>query len=197
MAVTPFNIIQGPGQLFVASYPQTLTAYYPAVNPNTVAVTSPFIDAGGTTGGVTVEVDETMSDIKVDQLLDPVGARATARTIQVTTTLMETSLPQLQVALNGTTGATYTSTAAYGQLDLTTTTSATQPSYSVIIVDGWAPTLSTGVASKRRFIIQKALSQPKISQKFDMTSQATVSVTFTAYYVSNSVAPFSIIDGLQ
>lgn len=195
MAVTPFNIIQGPAQLFVATFGTSVAAYYPNINPNSVAIGAPFVDAGGTTGGITVEVDETLSDIKVDQLLDSVGARTTARTIQVTTTLMETALPQLQAALNGTTGATVTSGSGWQQMDLVTTTSATQPLYSVIIVDGWAPTLSGGTASKRRFIIQKALSMPKISQKFSMTEQATVGVTFTAYYVGASTSPFSILDG--
>lgn len=195
MAVTPFNIIQGPAQLFVAPFGTSLTSYYPSINPNSVAVTSPFVDAGGTTGGVTVEVDETLTDIKVDQLLDPVGARTTARTIQVVTTFMETEISNLQLALNGASGATVTSGTGWQQLDLTTTTSATQPTYCTLIVDGWAPTLSAGTASKRRFIIQKALSQPKISQKFDMANQATVAVTFTAYYVSSAVSPFSILDG--
>ena len=141
MAVTPFNIIQGPGTLYVAAYGTSLAAYIGS-NPGSVAVTSPFVDVGGTSGGITVEVDETLTNIQVDQLLDPVGARTTARTIQVTTTLMETSLTQLQVALNGTTGATLSSGTGWQEMDLVTTTSATQPLYTSIIVDGWAPTLS-------------------------------------------------------
>lgn len=195
MSVTPFNIIQGPATLYTAAYGTSVSSYLGA-NPNSVAVTTPFVDAGGTSGGITVEIDETLTDIHVDQLLDPVGARITARTIQITTTMMENELTNLQLALNGSsTGASITSGTGWQELDLVTTTSATQPTYSVIIVDGWAPTLSTGVAAKRRFIIQKALSQPKISQKFDMANQATTAVTFTAYYVSSSTSPFSIIDG--
>lgn len=193
MAVTPFNIIQGPATLYSAVFGTSVAAYLGS-NPGSVAVTSPFVDAGGTTGGITVEVDETLTDIKVDQLLDPVGARATSRTIQVVTTFMETEISNLQLALNGATGSTVTSGTGWQELDLTTTTSATQPIYSTLIIDGWAPTLSGGTAAKRRFIVQKVLSQPKISQKFDMANQATVAVTFTAYYVSPSVSPFSIVD---
>lgn len=193
MAVTPFNIIQGPGSLYVAPFGTSLAAYLGS-NPGSVAVTSPFVDVGGTTGGIVVEVDETLSDIHVDQLLDAVGSRTTARTIQVTTTLMETSLTQLQVALNGTTGATLSSGTGWQEMDLVTTTSATQPLYTSIIVDGWAPTLAGGAAAKRRFIVQKVLSQPKISQKFDMTSQATVAVTFTAFYVAAGTSPFAVVD---
>jgi len=193
MAVTPFNIIQGPGTLYVAAYGTSLAAYIGS-NPGSVAVTSPFVDVGGTSGGITVEVDETLTNIQVDQLLDPVGARTTARTIQVTTTLMETSLTQLQVALNGTTGATLSSGTGWQEMDLVTTTSATQPLYTSIIVDGWAPTLSGGTAAKRRFIVQKVLSQPKIAQKFAMDGQATCDVTFTAFYVSPGTSPFTIVD---
>lgn len=193
MAVTPYNVVQGPAALYVAPYGTSLSAYIGA-NPGSVAVTSPFVDVGGTTGGVVVEVDETMTNIQVDQLLDPVGARTTARTIQVTTTLMETALAQIQVALNGTSGATISTGSGYSQMDLVTTTSATQPQYSSLIIDGWAPTLSSGAAAKRRFIVQKALSQPKVAQKFDMSNQATVDVTFTAFYVSPGTSPFTVVD---
>lgn len=195
MAVTPFNIIQGPAVLYVAPF-GTSVASYLGTNPGSVTVTSPFVDVGGTTGGVTVEVDETLSDIHVDQILDAVGARTTARSIQVTTTLMETSQAQLLTALNGSTAGTVTTGSGYSQLDLTSgtaATAATQPNYSCLIIDGWAPTLGSGNAARRRFIVQKVLSMPKISQKFDMTSQATVAVTFTAYYVG-STSPLSIVD---
>lgn len=193
IAVTPFNIIQGPAVLYAAAFGTSVSAYLGS-NPGSVPVASPFVDIGGTTGGITVEVDETLTDIHVDQLLDPVGARTTARTIQVVTTMMETEISNMQLILNGATGATVTSGTGWTELDLVTTTSATQPSYSVLVIDGWAPTLSSGAAAKRRFIVQKVLAQPKISQKFDMANQATVAVTWTAYYVSNSVSPFSIVD---
>lgn len=193
MAITPFNVIQGPARLFAAAFGTSLTTYL-GTDPATLAVTTPFVDVGGTTGGVTVEIDETMSDIHVDQLLDPVGARTTARTIQVTTTMMETEISNLIMALNGAT--TQPSVTNATTLALTTTTSATQPTYSSLIIDGWGPTLSAGTAATRRFVVQKVLSQPKISLKYDMTNQATVAITFTAYYVSSSVSPITILDSL-
>lgn len=199
MGVTPFNIIQGPAVLYTATFGTSFAPYIGA-DPHNNPVSSPFTDVGGTTGGITVEVDETLTDIHVDQLLDPVGARITARTIQVTTTLMESTLANLQLTLNGSsTGAIITNYTNANQLDLVTTTSATQPTYSTLIIDGWAPTSSTtGAPYRRRFIVQKALSQPKISQKYDMANQATIAVTWTAYYVSSSGAPgtgpFTIVD---
>lgn len=195
MSVTPFNITQGPGTLYVAAFGTSLSGLLLTDPKTNLPTANGFVDAGGTTSGITVEVDETLTDIHVDQLLDPVGARITARTIQVTTTMMEVEASNLMVVLNQ--AAVQTPGSGYNQIDLTTTTSATQPTYCAIVVDGWAPTLSSGAAAKRRFIIQKALAQPKISLKYDMTNQATVAVTFTAYYVSSSVSPFSIIDGLD
>lgn len=191
MAITPFNVIQGPALVYVAPFGTSLTSYI-ATDPATVPVATPFVGIGGTTGGVVVEIDETMSDIHVDQLLDPVGARTTARTIQVTTTMMETELSNLTLALNG--AVTSLSGTNYTGISPTTTTSATQPTYSALIIDGWAPTLSAGGAATRRFIVQKVLSQPKISVKYDMTNQATVAVTFTAYYVSSATSPITILD---
>ena len=100
MSVTPFNIMQGPAVLYVAPYGTsvaTIIGHDPSAVP--MSGVSGFVDVGGTTGGITVEVDETLTDIKVDQLLDPVGARLTGRTIQVTTTLMENTLANLQLVL--------------------------------------------------------------------------------------------------
>lgn len=207
ISVTPFNIGQGAGVLYVAPWVNgaatPLTSYI-GTNPGGVDVTDPFVDVGGTTGGITVEVDETLSNIAVDQILDPVGARVTARTIQVTTTLMETHIPNLVSAMNGLTAVTVdangdpedgtTPSAGYAQMSLVEQTSATQPIYSSLIVDGWGPTMADGTPAKRRFIIPKVLSQPKISQKFSMADQATVDVTFTAFYVGDSQSPLYIID---
>jgi hypothetical protein len=196
MAVTPYNVIQGPGRLFVAPYPVTGIDDYLTTDPATLPVGAPFVDVGGTTGGITVEVDETIGNITVDQILDPVGGRTTARTLQVTTTFMETDVANLRLAMNGATSTTETDgsgdTPAYIGFDLNTQTSATQPLYSTIIVDGWGATTAGGVATTRRFIMQKVLSAPKVSQKFNMADQATVAVTFTAYYVSSSISPFSL-----
>lgn len=200
ISVTPFNIIQGAANLYVCNWAgnsaPVLTTLMNA-DPTTVEPTTitGFVDVGGTTGGITVEIDETLGDITVDQVLDPVGARTTARTIQVTTTLMETQLDNLLLALNGSTGATKTTGSGFEQLDMVTTTSATQPLYSSVVVDGWGPTAASGNPMRRRFIIQKTLSQPKISQKFSMGDQATVDVTFTAYYTgSDTIHPLTIVD---
>lgn len=195
MAVTPYNVIQGPARMFVAPYPVANIDNYLTADPSVTPVLSSdgFVDVGGTTGGVTVELDETIGNIVVDQILDPVGGRTTARTIQVTTTFMETHVANLQLALNGGTSTNNQTGDNYIGFDLSTQTSATQPLYSTIIVDGWGATVQdTSAPTTRRFVMQKVLSAPKISQKFNMADQATVAVTFTAYYVSPTISPFSL-----
>jgi hypothetical protein len=192
MAVTPFNIVQGPAVITAASYGTSIPT-------DASMLTSPaasFTDLGGTTGGITLEIDETIGDIKVDQIMDPVGGRITARTIQVTTTLMENTLSNFLLALNNAaTVSTGTATGGqnYSKLVPTTTTSAVQPLFTSLIIDGWGPTLATGQPAVQRMVLPKVLSQPKISQKFDMANQANVAVTFTAYYISPSIPPFYIL----
>src|SRR5271167_1830105 len=102
MAVNPNNICQGPAVLWWNAYgatepPDTNTAI---TQPPYVTGSPNYTDLGGTTGGVTVMVSQMYGQIKVDQLVDPIGARMTGRTIQVTFGLMEASLQNLYIAMN-------------------------------------------------------------------------------------------------
>jgi hypothetical protein len=194
VAVNPNNICQGPAVIYWNAFgatepPDTNAAI---TQPPYVTGSSAYTDLGGTTGGVTVQVSQTYGQIKVDQLVDPIGARMTGRMIQVTFGLLEATLQNLylvmnQVAnLNPLTGVT--------TLDPTTPSSATQPIYISLVVDGWAPTLAVGTAARRRIIIRKVLNEVKASAKYDMTNQVTWDCTFTAFYVSGSIPPFHIQD---
>jgi hypothetical protein len=190
MSVTPTNIVQGPATLYWGTFGTTEPA-----DSNAGVIAAPgggWTDFGGTQGGVGLEVDSTYGKINVDQLVDPVGARLTARMITVTATLVEATLNNLYQVMNG--QAVQSSGTGYATLDPTTTTSATQPTYSGLIIDGWAPTLSSGAAARRRLIVRKVLSEAKVSEKYTLTDQVQYAVTWTAYYVSPSIAPFHIID---
>ena len=63
-----------------------------------------------------------------------------------------------------------------------------------LIVDGWAPPLTSGVAALRRVIVRKVLSQVKATLSYDKKTQQALDVTFTAYFVSNSINPVHIVD---
>ncbi|NUQ95292.1 MAG: hypothetical protein HOY79_01575 [Streptomyces sp.] len=193
MAVNAANLVLGPARLYVAPFGSTEPADS-AVTPNgpSSPPSSPWTDVGGTDGGVTFEVDNTYTDLTVDQLTMNVGARLTEMKMTVTAKLAEITLANLQTALNsiGTTG----SGSGYSTLDIPVGSSSTQPSYAALIIDGWAPTLSTGAAALRRVIVRKVLSQVKATLSYDKKTQQMLDCTFTAYYVSSSINPVHVID---
>jgi hypothetical protein len=192
MAVQPLNLTQGPATLWYGAFGSAEPAD-PAVSSS--PSTPPWTDIGGTQGGVQFEVDNTYTPQEVDQLVDPVGARLTKRAITVTVKLAETTLNNLLLAQNNLISSG--SGTGYITSDPLTTTSATQPTYAALIVDGWAPTLSTGAAARRRIIIRKVLSQAKVVLTYNMQNNTTYDCTFTAYYVSSSIPPYHIVDQTQ
>jgi hypothetical protein len=193
LAVNAANLVLGPARLYVAPFGSTEPADS-AVTPNgpTSPPSAPWSDVGGTDGGVTFEVDNTYTDLTVDQLTMNVGARLTEMKMTVTAKLSEMTLANLQTSLNsiGTTG----SGSGYSTLDVPVGSSATQPTYAALIIDGWAPTLSTGAAALRRVIVRKVLSQVKATLSYDKKTQQALDCTFTAYYVSSSINPVHIVD---
>jgi hypothetical protein len=194
VAINPNNVCQGPAVLYwnafgAAEPPDTNAA---VTQPPNVTGSPNWTDFGATTGGVVFGLAHTYGQIKADQVVDPIGARLTARAITVTVGLLEATLNNLYVAMNQ--AAIQNTLAGVTTLDPTTGTSATQPTYIGMIIDGWAPTLATGVAARRRIIVRKVLDDVKASAKYDMTNQVTWDCTFTAYYVSPTIAPFHIQD---
>lgn len=193
LAVNAANLVLGPARLYVAAFGATEPADT-AVTPNgtTTPPSSPWTDVGGTDGGVTFEVDNTYTDLSVDQIIMNVGARLTEMKMSVTVKLSEMTLANLQTSLNsiGTTG----SGTGYNTLDIAVGSAATQPTYAALIIDGWAPMLSTGAPALRRVIIRKVLSQVKAQLSYDKKTQQSLDCTFNAYYVSGSIAPVHIVD---
>lgn len=153
-----------------------------------------WADVGGIADGTSVllEVDLTYTDQGVDQLIDPIGARLTKRMVQVTAALAEATLQNLLNAQNQL--GTITVNSGNSTYDPLTTSSATQPTYTSIIIDGWAPTLSTGVAARRRMIVRKCLSASKIALEYEKSKEAIYNTTWTGYYVSSSIPLYHIVD---
>lgn len=190
MSVTASNILMGPGSVYTAPFGTT----FPADSAATIAGGPPagFTDAGGTHGGVTLMIDQTMQDLDVDQIPDPVGSRMTARKVQLQAELAEVTLNNLGLALNGL--LTIGTQASYTTADLQTTVAAFQPTYTSLIFDGFAPTLPTGAPARRRMNAFKVLSTAKIQEKHDKRNQRTFAVTFTAYWVSATQGPVHWVD---
>lgn len=165
-----------------------------SVTPNGTITppSAPWVDAGGTDGGVTYEVDNTYTDLGVDQIIMPVGARLTAMKFTVVTKMSEITLANLNTSLNNV--ATVAANSGYTTFDINVGSSATQPTYAALIIDGWAPALSSSAPALRRIIVRKVLSQAKATLGFDKKTQQSLDVTFQAYYVSPSIFPVHQID---
>jgi hypothetical protein len=203
VGVTPGNVVQGPATMYWGNYGSTTE---PPVT-NTAIKTDPvtaggsgYYDFGGTMGGVQWDAAYTYGQIKADQIIDPVGARLTGRTITVTTSLLEATLVNLQESMNQsatlTVGSGITTFDPGGAVAApgTNTPTITQPQFSALVIDGWAPALSSGAAARRRFILRKVLNDVKATAKYDLTTQSVWACTFTCYYVSASLSPFVIYD---
>ena len=181
----------GPATVYTAPFGTTEPAWSAITSPPA----SPWIDVGGTADGTSVllEVEHTLTDIAVEQLVDPVGARVSKRVVQVTAALLEA--PQQNMLLATNQMATITTGAGYSVLDPLTTPTSTQPQYTAIIIDGWAPTTGTAeVYCRRRLIIRKCLSSSKVDFEYEKTKPSVFSTTWTGYYVSSSVALYEVVD---
>lgn len=183
----------GPARMYVAPFGSTEPTDA-SVTPNgtTTPPSSPWTDVGGTDGGVTFEADNTYTPLQVDQLTLEVGARLTAMKFTVTTKLSEITLTNLQTALNSI--GTTASSAGYQTMDINVASSSTQPTYAALIIDGWAPMLSTGAPALRRIIVRKVLSQVKATLAYDKKTQQSLDCSFQAYYVSSSIAPVHVVE---
>lgn len=190
MALTPFNLVQGPATVYTGAFGTTEPADSAVASLPGAGWTDVGILADGTSA--LLELDLTYGDQGADQLVDPVGARLTKRTVQVTLSLAEATLNNMQLAMNQL--ATINVQTGYSTLDPLTTGSATQPTYTAIMIDGWAPTLSTGLAAKRRIIVRKTLTASKLAMEYEKSKAAIFACTFTAYYVSASIGLFHICD---
>ena len=193
MGVVTTNLVLGPATLYVAPFGTTEPADS-TVTPNgpSYIPSSPWADVGGTDGGVNFEVDSTYTALNVDQIIMEVGARLTEIKMSVTAKLAEVTLANMNNALNSI--ATSSGGSGYSTLDIPVGSAATQPSYAAVMIQGWAPILSTGAAALRRVIVRKVLSQTKVGLMSDKKTQQSYDCSWSAYFVSSSIVPCHIVD---
>lgn len=185
MATTTTNLIQGPANLYIADFGASETALITLASLST-APSAPFRDLGATTDGVNLTVVQEFSELAVDQVVDIPGQVLTKRAFTVETNLAELTLDNLKSALNGGAIATGTGTSTFTPTILASTAA---PTYSALIIDGLAPN-----GKPRRIIVRKALSAADVEFAYSKEDQSVFSVSWTAHYVSTTVAPFIIVD---
>ncbi len=180
MTVTSTNLIQGAAELY--------TGAFGATEPT--MVTSPpgvaYTDLGGTDGGAKLTVDQKYSILAVDQVVDRIGSRITSRDFMVETSLAEPTLENLSVVLNGGTITSATGTKTFEPLFVS---SAAQPTYLSLLIDGWAPG-----QFRRRLIVRKVLSTDKVESSYEKDKQTFMTVQFMGHWVSDSIAPLHVVD---
>jgi len=190
--IQPQNIVIGPAFVYTGLFPAAEPAYSAITSPPSSSV---WTDVGGTADGTSVllEVQQSLTDIHVEQLVDPVGARVSKRVIQVTAALLEASLQNLQLAMNQM--LTISQGTGYAVADPLTNPTSLQPQYMALLIDGWAPTTATAEnACRRRLIVRKSLSTSKIDFEYEKTKTNVFNTTWTGYWISSSIAPFEVID---
>lgn len=186
MAVDPDNLIQGPATLYRAAFGATEPADSSAAL-NAAPAASAWSDCGGTTDGVKLSIENTYGELEVDQIVDRVGSRLTKRVTSVETNMAEVTLENLAYALNGGTSA---SGSGYKTYEPNDDSSATQPAYSAVLFDGWAPD-----SLRRRVIVRKVLSTDSIEVAYTKDKQTVLKIKLQAHYVSPSIKTYKIIDG--
>jgi hypothetical protein len=184
MAVTVSNLILGPANLYVGAFG---AAEPTSAQVNTLPPVSAWTDLGATQDGVTLTINQDFTELEVDQVVDIPGRRLTKRELVVKTNLAEATLANLALLMNN--QSTLVTAAATNVLTPAFDTSATQPTYNALIIDGWAAN-----GKVRRVIARRVLSvdNPEFSYKKD--GQAVFTVSWSAHYVSPAIAPFVVYD---
>jgi hypothetical protein len=180
-------MIMGPATMYIGLFSGTDAAIIPAASAinDAPAASGNWEDVGGTTDGVNLTVAQTYTPLMCDQIVDTPESRLTAREITVSTNMAEATLQNLQHALNDgdiTEGTQDT-------YDLAVNDSATQPTYRVLLIDGFAPS-----GKRRRMIVRKVLNIGSTSVAYTKDGQTVFAVNFKAHYVSATVTPLTVID---
>lgn len=187
MTQNPNNLIMGPAQVYLGAF----GALEPTdTNVNTTPAASAWTEVGLTDGGVSLTITPKFTDFNADQIVDVPGTRMTSRTIVVGSTMSEVTLANLANALNSTVGATG---ANYATFDPNFGQFASQLPYAAVLLDGWAASAS-GQNFRRRVILRKTMQTSKVDLNYAKDKQLGLSVTWQAFFVSNSIAPYHIVD---
>jgi len=189
MGVTVTNLTAGPADIYTAAFGASETGLFVAAWSAPASAT--WTDMGGTDDGIKLVIDQNYMELQVDQIVDIPGRRLTKRELTLETKMAEPTLANLKLALNA--GTVTASAGAFTQFDpVLGDTSATQPTYTAVMFDGWAP--ATNVV-RRRVLGRKMLSVDGAKDsEYKKDGQTFFGVKFSGHYVSASTGPFKVHD---
>lgn len=186
-----YQVIQGAGRMYTGVFSAT-GANEPALAAVNVAPqASAWTYSGFTSDGITITINQSFSEMRVDQLADRVGTKLTERELQLNANLAEATLGNLVLGMNG---GTVTTASGYSFYEPVYDGSELQPTYLAILFDGYAPASAAGVSKRRRILLRKAISTENVESSYKKDELTLIPVTFTSHYVSDTVAGFRIID---
>lgn len=178
------NLVMGPATLYIGAFNATEPA---ASAVGTVPASGVWTDLGLTMDGAEISIEQDYKELEADQFVDVPGARLVKRSFKVKTNLAEPTLNNLLYALND---GTVASGSGFHTYEPEFASSATQPTYRALIVDGYAP----GAADKRaRMIIRKVLSTDNVKFAYKKDDQTVFEVEWQGFYVDSSTAPWKVI----
>lgn len=186
-----YQVIQGTGRMYTGVFSAS-AAFEPALAAvNSAPQSSAWTYTGFTSDGITVTIDQTFSEMRVDQLADRVGTKMTERQLSLQANLAEATLANFTLGLNS---GTITTGSGYQYYEPVYDGTELQPVYIAVLFDGYAPANAAGVTKRRRIILRKAISTENVELAYKKDELTLVPVTFTSHYVSDTVAPFRFID---
>lgn len=186
-----YQVIMGAGRLYTGLFSLTAANEPALAAVNTTPQASAWTFTGFTNDGVTITIEQEFAEMTVDQLADRVGRKLTGRNLAIQANLAEATLANLTLGLNG---GTITTASGYSYYEPTYDGTELQPTYIALLFDGYAPASSAGVSKRRRFLIRKGLQTENVETSYKKGDMTLVPVTFAAHYISDTVAPFRIID---
>lgn len=189
MGVTVTNLIAGPGTLYKGT--QYTGAYSSTAEPansavNTTPQSSSWTDVGGTQDGVNLEIGREYFELAVDQIVDIPDRRLTKREFTLATNMAEATIENLAFVSNE---SAPTSGSGFKVYEPVNTVAASQPTYVPLIFDGYAPS-----QYRRRVIGRRMLSIDPVTIAYKKDTQTVLNVKFAGHYVSESLAPYKVVD---
>ena len=186
MSVTSANLVQGPATIYIGDFGATEPLDANVTNTPNAAY---WTDVGGTTDGVKINIDQKYASLDVDQLVETVESRLVSRDVTIETKLAEATLTNLRRLMNGGTSG---SGANYETLEFTEGSSATQPDYAALIIDGWGPS-----GWRRRLIVRKVLQIDAVALEYTRDKQTVYTLKMRSHYVSSAIKAIHIVDEVE
>lgn len=177
MTINVTKLIAGPATLYTADVGATEPSN--ATDP----ITGSWVDAGGTNDGVNITIAQSFETVSSDQTVDVIASLPTERSLQIETSLMERTLDNVKLSVNGGTIITGSVTDTFEPISNTVDI---PPTYKAVLLKGTsAINGKTGL-----LIVRRCLVTQDVAFAYKKGGVTMLGVRWTGHYVSNSIGPW-------